>query len=400
MRELRAGWAKQEIALPARYPMAGYIAREGVSEGTHDPLFVRALVLDQGNFRTAILVADLLLISPSWAHRLQRKIAKAIQAPAHNVIVAATHTHSGPLVDATPFRLSNQATSKRTRRFMLAVEDNFVQTAVLASRNIRPVKVSYTRSPIRNLATDRNNPKKDLAQPFLLVRLDAGNSRAVLGTLPCHPTVLGAGNRYYSGDLHGEIARSYERQCDVALIANGAAANISTRFTRQNQTRTQISRFASLVMNQMKSRRFQPCAACKVSIASGVVQLPVRDFQQQSINSAERTGRLADVANEGAQVAKQLSKAPEFHRKTVPLTVTLLQLGPISFAALPLELYAETGRFLWSRAKVAPLCYANGYWGYVYAQGAQEADYEVISSPFASCADALLREAVLALRLK
>lgn len=46
MNELLAGWAKQEIILPAHYPMAGYIARKGVSQGTLDPLFVRVVVLE------------------------------------------------------------------------------------------------------------------------------------------------------------------------------------------------------------------------------------------------------------------------------------------------------------------------------------------------------------------
>jgi hypothetical protein len=247
------------------------------------------------------------------------------------------------------------------------------------------------------LATDRNDPKKNLVQPFFLVRFEASESSAILGVLPCHPTVFGAGNRSYSGDLHGEVARHYEREVDVALIANGATANISTRFTRQNQTRTQLSRFTSLIMSQIKTSAFRACKPCKMTIASQIVRLPVRDFKRQSISDVCLTGRLADVANEGALVAKQLCKTREFRKKHTPIAVTLLRLGPISFGVLPLEMYAGTGRFLWSKAKTVLLCYANGYWGYVFDPGAREHDYEVVSSPFDARADKAIRAAILAL---
>lgn len=400
MNELQAGWARQELPLPSHWPMAGYIARKGVSQGTNDPLFVRVLVLQQGGVRIAILIADLLLISNTWAHQLQEEISKALHVPVHHVIVAATHTHSGPLVDTAPFHLSDRPTDERTQRYMRVLGKTFAQTAVTASSNLRKVAVSCMRCPIRHLATDRNDPKKNRVQMLSLVRFDAGDNTAVFGVLPCHPTVLGARNRRYSGDLHGEIARRFERHVDVALIGNGATANVSTRFTRSTQNPAQISRFAALVMRQIESRPFMPCSSGKLRIARHTLRIPVRDFLAHTIDYTGRSGRLAEVESEGARVAMQLSKAPEFRKTHVPVTVTLLHLVPFYFAALPLELYAETARFLWSKMKAIPLCYANGYWGYAFAPGARGGDYEVISSPFDSRADGLLREAAVRLARK
>ena len=400
--QLSAGWAKSEIVLPARYPMAGYRARKGKSRGTLDPLFVRALILQQGKVCVCIIVADLLLISPASAARLRKRIAKAIGTPERNVIVAATHTHSGPLVDTRPFRLSRGNSNARVHQFIGELDKIFVHAAVAAREKIQPVRASISRAPIHGLAADRNDPVKNRVQPFILVRLEARVGSAVFGVLPCHPTVLGAANLRFSGDLHGEITRRYERQFDVVLIANGACANVSTRFTRRSQTRSQISRFASLVMSQAKSRKFRECATIEMSIASRDVQLPVKNFSQYECSNeySEVAGRLADVAREGRQVAKHLSKTSEFRRNNITITVTLLRLGSISFAALPFELYAETARFLWAHARTTALCYANGYWGYVHILEASRAEYEVISSPFAACADTLVRKTVFALATK
>ena len=399
--QLHAGWAKSEIVPPARYPMAGYLARKKVSQGSLSPLFVRTLILQQGHGRVCLIVADLLLISSVFAVRLQKQIGKVTGIPPRNVIVAATHTHSGPLVDTQPFRLSHSEVGSRVLEFTRELEDVFVRTAISAHERLRAVRISYSRTSIHELATDRNQPKKDRVQTFTLVHLEASGGSAVWGVLPCHPTVLGAANLRYSGDLHGEIARRYERQFDVALIANGACANISTRFTRRSQTQSQVSRFAASVVHQVTATPLRACASGAISIASLTVKLPVKSFRlHENSKDASLTGRLADVAREGKQVAAQLSKTPEFGARNRSVGVTFLRLGSISFAAFPLELYAETGRFLWANAKTVALCYANGYWGYVYAQGVSAEDYEVISSPFTARADKLLREAVLRLARK
>ena len=395
MLELRAGWARIPLKLPTGYPMTGYIARQQASQGILDPLYVRALVLEQGQFRMTVLVVDLLLVSSAWAARLRKLVAASLQTSVEHVVIAATHTHSGPLIDTSPFELSASHPDKRTDQLTRTLERQCVQAAVEARSRLRTVSMSHLRCPVRGLATDRTRHSRERIQWLHLIRFKSADGSALFGVLPCHATVLGAANTRYSGDLHGEVARLYEKQFDVALVANGAAANISTRFTRSSQTRTQVKRFAATILRQTDLRHFRACAPFEVRSASRVVRLPIRDLRKTADTLVQRTGRVADVMREGAIVARQLSKAKEFRRKLASLPVTVMRLGPISLAALPLELYAETGRFLWSHADVIALCYANGYWGYVYVPGAKPFDYEVVSSPFEERADAIVRQAVL-----
>ncbi len=127
--------------------------------------------------RVCVVVADLLLISSAEAARLRRRIAKAVGIPASNVIVAATHTHSGPLVDTEPFRLSRGDADVRVRQFMRELDEIFVRTAVAAREKLQPVRASYSRAPIHGLATDRNEPENNRVQPFILVRLEGRRKR-------------------------------------------------------------------------------------------------------------------------------------------------------------------------------------------------------------------------------
>ena len=395
MPELRAGWARIPLKLPLGYPMTGYIARQQESQAALDALHVRALVLEQGQLRIAFLVVDLLLVSSAWAARLRKLTAKSLQTSAEHVVIAATHTHSGPLVDTSPFQLSRSHADKRTDRLTRTLELQFLQAAIEGRSRLRPVSMSHLRCPIRGLATDRTRRSREQVQWIHLLRFQSADSSALFGVLPCHPTVLGAANAAYSGDLHGEVARLYEKHFDIALIANGAAANISTRFTRSSQTETQVRRFAESVVRQTNLVRFHPCGSCGVSSSSSLVPLPIRDLRRSIERPMHRTGRVAEVMREGAVVARQLATAKQFRRKAASVPITLVRLGSISLAALPMELYAETGRFLWSQARVIALCYADGYWGYIYGPGAKQFDYEVVSSPFDRRADAILRQAVL-----
>jgi hypothetical protein len=395
MLELHAGWARITLTLPTDYPMTGYIARQQTSQGILDPLYVRALVLEQGQFRMAVLVVDLLLMSSAWAAHLRKLAAESLQTSVEHVVIAATHTHSGPLIDTSPFELSRSRPDERTDQLMHTLERQCVQAVVEARSRLRRVSVSHLRCPIRGLATDRTRRSRERIQWLHLIRFQSADGSALFGVLPSHSTVLGAANARYSGDLHGEVARLYEKQFDVALIANGAAANISTRFTRSSQTPTQVRRFAASILRQADLRHFRACAPFELRSASRVVLLPIRDLRKAPDTLVQRSGRVAAVMREGAIVARQLSKTKEFRRKLASVSVTVIRLGPISLAALPLELYAETGRFLWSHAHVIALCYANGYWGYVYVPGAKPFDYEVVSSPFEERADAIVRQAVV-----
>lgn len=398
MSELRAGWARVQLALPSHYPMTGYIARQAVSEGTLDPLYVRALVLEQDQLRIAILVVDVLLVSSTWAESLRKSLAKLLHNSAEHVVIAATHTHSGPLVDTSPFQLSSVRADGRTRQLMRALERQCTKAVTEANSKLRQVSVSHLRCSIRGLATDRTRRSRNPIQWLHLIRLDADDASALFGVLPCHPTILGATNVRYSGDLHGEVARRYEKQFDVALIANGAAANISTRFTRSSQTHAQVVRSAVSILRQARRQHFRTCFPCPLSSVSRFVDFPVRDFHTDVNYHLPYAGRVVDVMREGALVAKRLSKTREFRRSTVTVPIMLVRLGPIWLAALPMELYAETGRFLWTRTKTIALCYANGYWGYVYGPQAKAFDYEVVSSPFDERADRLIRRTVLDLQ--
>ena len=89
---LRAGAARIDITpavadLPAPF------------KSIHDPIYVRAVVLDDGATRAVIVVGDLPTIAVAEFDDLKRRIAETAHAPAQNVLLAVTHSHSAVRID-------------------------------------------------------------------------------------------------------------------------------------------------------------------------------------------------------------------------------------------------------------------------------------------------------------
>ncbi|MGH9398126.1 MAG: neutral/alkaline non-lysosomal ceramidase N-terminal domain-containing protein [Terriglobia bacterium] len=398
MSKLWAGWSKREFTIPIGHRMAGYVAREKPSTGRLGPLFVRALVLKQGRLTAGIIVADLLLISNRWAERLRSRLARVLDTRREHIIVAATHTHSGPQVDTRPFDFASGREDRSVERsLMRSIEQRMERVLAEAKQSIERVKVAAAHVPIRGVATDRNHPNRGKTQRLFLVRFQGKLNCAVLGVYGCHSTVLGPDNTLLSGDLHAEIARSLEKSVNVVLMTTGAAANISTRFTRSAQTSRELCTLAAEVTRQAAMARFRPLRGARLAMRAQTTRLRVSNLESVPPSKIRKTGRLGVVGTEARLIRERLARAPEFASGSIMAPLTVLRIGTIDLAALPFEIYSDTGEFLWKRTRLIPICYANGYWGYVPSPAAGPEDYETISSPFVRDADAKLRRTLISL---
>jgi len=94
--DLCAGVAVADITPPTGYRMSGYFY-ERLSTGTANPLHAKALVLRQGDERAALVFCDIIGISLDVSTRARRAASEKTGIPAANILIAATHSHTGPL---------------------------------------------------------------------------------------------------------------------------------------------------------------------------------------------------------------------------------------------------------------------------------------------------------------
>jgi hypothetical protein len=135
---LRVGAARVDITPPPNpaYPPSG--------KYDHESLYVRAIVLDNGLTRAALIGVDLVeLYEDIWASA-SKQIAEDLKCPVENIIMSATHSHSalagGPPSEAL-FRQEGwnyHAESVRAR-----VPGAMVEAVQQAKAKLQPAKVGF-----------------------------------------------------------------------------------------------------------------------------------------------------------------------------------------------------------------------------------------------------------------
>lgn len=92
--EWKVGASKMAITPDRPVWLAGY-SRDVMSDGVHDDVWARGMVIDNGSAKLLILTADLIGLMLPDVDEIRRDLASD-DLPMDHIIVTSTHTHSGP----------------------------------------------------------------------------------------------------------------------------------------------------------------------------------------------------------------------------------------------------------------------------------------------------------------
>jgi neutral ceramidase len=215
---LRAGVAKVEITPPPGEQMWGYENRTKPATGTLDPLYARVLVLDDNSRRIGLVALDLgRVFGPASLDQLR---ATARIYGISSLLVTASHTHSGPVVQ-DEYRGGTPAWQRKA----LSGIENALQRASGSLVDARlgvgsgTAYVGHNRLKVNEDGTVswfEINPTQIPTAPVdptvSILRVDKtdGHLMAVLVNYSCHPVVFGPDNLQYSADYPGVMTRVVE----------------------------------------------------------------------------------------------------------------------------------------------------------------------------------------------
>ena len=252
MSTLRAGCAGRSITPDRPLHREGYGSRRTPATGTLDPLETRALVLDDGSARVALITADLCGIQPASVRRIRAAVEAACGITGERVMLAYSHTHSAPAT--TPY-LDRPVDAD----YLQWLERTLADAVTLASERLQPIRLGAGQGQAdfnvnRRLRTPqgmemRANVHGLVDRRVRVLRLDPADAPEANGTLGsralpqadplavlfsyvCHPTVLGGTSYRYSADYPGAARRFVERAFDggdrstMALFLPGCFGNV------------------------------------------------------------------------------------------------------------------------------------------------------------------------------
>ncbi|GAB3257673.1 neutral/alkaline non-lysosomal ceramidase N-terminal domain-containing protein [Larkinella harenae] len=228
--QLRAGAAVRVITPNPLLPVSGGISTPKKATEKKGDLFVRAFVLEKGATRLAIVSVDN-LGWPAVLGNQSRALIKSI--PPENILIGATHTHSGP--DAYGFPDPSGKTladlpylEKCVKQIAEAVEE--AVTTLQPARLKIAVGEAKGKIAFNYYADDLYDPRCGVIQALTV----SGKPIATLVNYAIHPEVIGSNRGILSPDLCGPLYDKIESKTGgMALFMNGAQGGMVTADVRR-----------------------------------------------------------------------------------------------------------------------------------------------------------------------
>ena len=395
MAAFRASAASVDLEPKPGCWLTGFGARIYPSDGQHDPIMARAVLLDDGATQIVIVACDLIGISAQEIATLRKRMAEHSRIPAMNIVISCTHTHSAPAT--LRFR---GVLGYVNERWWATAQDKLVELVASLEAQLRPAQLSHASTQVEGISYNRQDQAHLIDTELMAVAIDDVDGRAIatLVNYAVHPVTLSFGNLKLSGDVPGATAQELEvRRGGVALYLQGACGDVNPStdlmtgwgngtfedvadMSRQLAEAAQLCLFNAPVMDSLN-----------LGVAYATVDLPL-----DAVPTAEQVDALFASFSKDLATARQarnltnettalslLRWAGELKGAilngtlpaSTPIEVWTAAIGDLRLMAVPLEPYSDIA--LEFKKAVRPLSgmvlgYSNGLLGYCAADWAKD----------------------------
>jgi putative membrane-bound dehydrogenase-like protein len=413
----RAGAHVEDIS-PTRFPVPvnGGMQRQ-LAAGIQDPMQARCLVLDDSTRRLVLVVVDACMIPREITEAAKALAEKETGIPAEHMLIAATHTHSAAAL-APVFQCDVDPD------YVATVAPRIARGIAAAVRNLEPAECGWAASSAPDQVFHRRwfvKPGRSYENPFgvttdtvkmnpgagsTLVSVPAGPVDqevaifAVRALADSRPLALFAnyslhyvgGVQPISADYFATFAAEISRRVGagdgryagkppfVAMLSNGTSGNVNNiDFALSPKHAAAPGSRIRVVASAVADAAEEAWAAidwrshATLDTAQEDLVLGVRKGSPAEIAQAKRWlesipkaagGQWTDVKAIYARETLALAEYPD----TVPVMLQVHRIGELSIAAIPCEVFVETGLRLKRTSPFArhfTVSLANGYNGYL-----------------------------------
>lgn len=432
MKNLRAGAAIIDVTPQKPMFLHGYPHVERISEGTHDPLYASALIIDNGEMQIGFCAVDVVFISQEITARVRSAVHKQTGIPEQNIMISASHTHSGPVTFSDVFY--DPVVPKADPEYISYLVEKLVQVYMKAFQNKRSSKIAIATADGTGVGGNRRS-KTDVTDPevpIVILKDAETNSIFALSTIYCmHPTILHEDSKLYSADFPCYTRKYIKKEFgeDVILLYHtGPSGNQSPRHFVKSNTYDEAQRLGFILgerivesVRQMNNDIFKDCVSLAAQQSNQM--LPKKKFmsieeakskvifvknklkQMQRDNANPSEIRTVECDWFGAEENKQLAEMAvtgeleHVYQSVLPAEINVITIDNNRFVFLPGEMFVEYSLMI-KRSfpeKIFIASLSNGALaGYLVTREAEEeGGYEASNSIFPANAGEVIVEKVV-----
>ena len=349
--------------------VGNYRGDDYASRGIHDSLYARAIVAaNSDGEKAAVLSVDICSMTKEPVEMMRSFIGSMTDIKPENIMIHATHTHSGP---------KSGLSAPKAREYLTRAAN----AVVLANKNLKPAVISIGRSSESRVSFNRRLKCVDGTTHMCWEKFEPGfvtgplgpadpelitislkqqdKSTGVIVNFGCHATTLTGDNWLYSADYPGYIAESVRRVKGneyIPMFLNGPCGNVTQVDYRIGfpDTYQECQRIGYILgvtaLEAIKNE--EVISGDKVAVSKERVPLKRMTITEEQLNWARAV--MKKVEKEGmpplqadgipdAEFAQQWIKMYETQNLTDSLEVMVIRIGDVAFVGLPGEIFCEFG---------------------------------------------------------
>jgi len=355
-----AGFSEIALTTPRELIGSGLTSRE--CKGVNDPLMVQSLVLESDENRIAILAFDSLAIETEDANEIRRRLAP-LGFQAQDVLVSASHTHSGPpTLDFGFVRKNRELMAEIATKAEESVRMS-VQSLSSASMRAGFTEFPYVANRRQRTALGRVklgvNLKGPVDRQISSVLLETGQAKVLMLSYGCHPVMTREIPLASADYIYGIRLQAASLGIDGALFLVGAIGDVNPY---DIEKRVSLDR-----------------AGVEAAVSYGA------RMASEGVKSlgTEHEGNLYPISvTTDCKISMRRFEGEVVDDKVL---VQALRIGPLILVAFPGEVFAKIALDLKTRLnrnEIAIVSCANGYVGYLPPSNEySRKGYEIMETP-------------------
>jgi len=415
-----AGWSEVDITPEVGTPLAGYLNLRR-AEKVLDPLKVTTLYLKDEEYSLAIISCDLCFLPNQFVKEVKDSIEDIADIDESQIMISATHTHSGPLTGKVFGQNPDQLYIKLLKEkiaesFSRAYKDTGPATFQFAQGSVEGI--SFNR---RYLMRDGNvvtNPPKDnpeiigpqgpVDRTINLIRVNTKNKEAslIIMNFALHLDTLN--HNYISSDFVGIIRRILKKvygSKTSLLYLQGSAGDINHLDpegkipTYNLYNRVRIGRvIAGEILKRLESTKnienpilasIEKKIEVKLRLPSPAEVEEAREIlrripEEESAEPLTSEDLAVGSLKTKLFYAREMLNIPQKNKET--MKIQAMRIGDIAFVGIPAEVFMEIGITIKEKSPFPVTIIvelANGCFGYLPTEKAfSEGGYETLLNSY------------------
>lgn len=359
----QVGRAVEAITPPVGTSLAGYF-HDRVGKSVRDDLFAKAVVIESGDARLALVSCDLISLSNELVAEAKARIENDTAIPPSHVLLCATHTHTGPdlrpnsivpvcepWLAELPGRIAKAVRSAHGDTRPATLRTGSVDVEGYAFNRLFRLKDGTEVFGRRGEVIAPAGPTDPQLQTLSAVSAD-GELLALLVNFALHVDVIGGGRAdFISADWPGELARNIAAlygEGAVTLLLQGTCGDINHNSYQPTNLATgglakaiQLGRaLAGAAMVAME--RAEPMTSVPLGAALEAVPIPYYTRDERLFAEIAELKKTDSPSDFERYLIERTESWPH-DGEVADVPVQAMRIGGAALVGLPAEIFAQLG---------------------------------------------------------